>query len=76
MKVPVLCHSIISNHPFIDGNKRVGYEAMRLMLRWNGFDIKTSLENKFKFVISIAKGNVDEQSIADWIKNHSVNFEE
>jgi death-on-curing protein len=74
LKAAVLGYSIISNHPFIDGNKRVGYEAMRLMLRWNGYDIKASLKNKFKFVMSIAEGNRNEQSIADWIKNHSVNL--
>ena len=72
LKVAALGHSIISNHPFIDGNKRVGYEAMRLMLRWNGFDIKAPLVKKFKFVMSIAEGNVNEQTIADWIRNHSV----
>lgn len=74
LKVAVMCHSIISNHPFIDGNKRVGYEAMRLMLRWNGYDIKASLKNKYEFVMSIAEGIRNEQSIADWIKNHNVNL--
>ncbi len=72
LKVAVLGHSIISNHPFIDGNKRVGYEAMRLMLRWNGYDIKASLKNKFNFVMSIAEGDRNEQSIVNWIRNHSV----
>jgi len=42
------------------------------MLRWNGFDITASLDDKFKFDMSIAEGNVNEQSIADWIRNHSV----
>jgi len=41
-----MCYSIINNHPFMDGNKRVGFEGMRLMLRLNGYDVKAS--NKVK----------------------------
>ena len=70
-KAAALGHSIISNHPFVDGNKRVGFEAMRLMLRLNGYDLRASLETKFGFVMKIAKGRLTEQAIADWLKRHS-----
>ena len=70
-KAAALGHSIVSNHPFVDGNKRVGFEAMRLMLRLNGYDLHASLEAKFEFVIEIAKGQLTEQAIADWLKQHS-----
>ena len=70
-KVAALGHSVISNHPFIDGNKRIGFETMRLMLRLNGYDIRTSDEAKFDFVIDIAKGKLTEQAIADWLTQHS-----
>ena len=70
-KAAALGHSIISNHPFVDGNKRVGVEAMRLMLRLNGCDLHASLEVKFDFVMEIAKGKLTEQAIADWLKRHS-----
>ena len=70
-KAAALEHSIISNHPFVDGNKRIGFEAMRLMLRLNGYDIHASLESKFGFVMEIAKGKLAEQAIADWLKRHS-----
>ena len=70
-KTAALGHSIISNHPFVDGNKRIGFEAMRLMLRLNGYDVHASLEAKFDFVMEIAKGKLAEQAIADWLKQHS-----
>ena len=70
-KAAALGHSIISNHPFVDGNKRVGFEAMRLMLRLNGYDLHASLEAKFDVVVEIAKGKLTEQGIADWLKAHS-----
>ena len=70
-KAAALGHSIISNHPFVDGNKRVGFEAMRLMLQLNGHDLHASLDAKFEFVTDIAKGKLSEQAIADWLKRHS-----
>ncbi len=73
-KVAALGHSLISNHPFVDGNKRIGFEAMRLMLRLNGYDVHASLEAKFSFVMEIAKGKCAEQGIAEWLKQHSRPF--
>lgn len=70
-KAAALGHSIIRNHPFVDGNKRVGFEAMRLMLRLNGHDLRASVARKFEFVIEIAKGALTEQGIADWLREHS-----
>jgi death-on-curing protein len=70
-KAAALGHSIISNHPFVDGNKRVGFEAMRLMLRLNGCDIRASFQTKYAFVMGIARGKLTEQAIADWLKHHS-----
>ena len=70
-KAAALGHSVISNHPFVDGNKRVGFEAMRLMLRMNGYDLHAPLEAKFDFIMEMAKGKLTEQAIADWLKHHS-----
>lgn len=70
-KAAALGHSLISNHPFVDGNKRVGFEAMQLMLRLNGYDVHASLDAKFDFVMEIAQGKRTEQAIADWLKQHS-----
>ena len=71
IKVAVLGHSIIQNHPFIDGNKRIGFEAMRLMLRLNGHDVRAGVNEKFNFVMAIAEKKVDEHQIAEWLKKHS-----
>jgi death-on-curing protein len=71
LKTAVLGYSLINNHPFVDGNKRVGFESMRLMLRMNGYDIHASQSNKYSFVMDIAEGNMGEQEIADWIKTNS-----
>ena len=70
-KAAALGHSLVGNHPFVDGNKRVGFEAMRLMLRLNGYDLHATFEDKLHFALAIAKGERSEQAIADWLKQHS-----
>lgn len=48
-KAAALIESIVSNHPFIDGNKRTGYVTMRIFLISNGFDIKASQDEKYNW---------------------------
>ena len=69
-KSAALIESIIKNHPFIDGNKRLGYVLMRLLLMENGLDIEIDEESKYRFVIQIAKGDLKFDEICDWIKNN------
>jgi death-on-curing protein len=69
-KAAALIESIITNHPFIDGNKRTGYVLMRLMLIRNGLDILTSENIKYDFVISISKGELKFEVIKNWIEKN------
>lgn len=72
-KAAVLGHSIIKNHPFVDGNKRTGLEAMRLSLRINGWDLRTNEDAKFKFTIEVASDPaMDEPRMAEWLKSRCV----
>ena len=73
-KVAVLGHSLILNHAFADGNKRTGFEAMRLMMRLNGQDLQASQRTKFDFVIRIANKKLTEQQIADWLRERSTQY--
>lgn len=71
-KAAALGHSLIKNQPFLDGNKRTGFESMRLMLRMNGFDLRAAEDQKFDFVLKISSDpETDEHRIADWLKEHS-----
>lgn len=73
-KASVLGHSLILNHAFIDGNKRTGFESMRLFLRINGYDLRASLKTKFDFVMKIATKKMTEQQIADWLRKKSIRY--
>jgi death-on-curing protein len=61
---------ISSNHPFIDGNKRVAFQAMYLFLGLNGFRIDAPEEEVVALVLSLANGALDEPSLADWLREH------
>ena len=69
-KAAALIESIVINHPFIDGNKRFGYVAMRLILLESGLDIDAPEEDKYLFVIGIAKGELKFNEICNWIKKN------
>jgi death-on-curing protein len=69
-KAAALIESIVKNHPFVDGNKRIGYVLMRLILLENGMDIIATQVEKYNFVISIASGEFSYEQIYFWILNH------
>lgn len=71
-KAAALIESVVTNHPFIDGNKRTGYVLMRLYLMENNLDISADQKEKYEFVISIASGNSSFDQITEWIHNHIV----
>jgi death-on-curing protein len=66
-KAAALIESILINHPFVDGNKRIGYVLMRLMLMKFGLDIIATEDEKYDFVIKIAEGKYHQNEIIDWI---------
>jgi len=71
-KAAALIESLISNHPFIDGNKRIGYVLMRYYLLENNLDINATQSEKFDFVFKIAKGQSSTNEICNWIKEKSI----
>ncbi|WP_295234038.1 type II toxin-antitoxin system death-on-curing family toxin [Sediminibacterium sp.] len=58
-----LFESIITNHPFVDGNKRIGYVLMRLILLKNGLDINASKDEKYELVMGVDSGQTKLGSI-------------
>nr|WP_264901225.1 type II toxin-antitoxin system death-on-curing family toxin [Sediminibacterium sp. TEGAF015] len=71
-KAASLIESILINHPFVDGNKRTGYVLMRLLLLQNKLDIVASQEEKYSFVMDIASGYSNFETIVKWLANHKV----
>lgn len=65
-----LLESILSNHPFVDGNKRTGYTLMRIWLLQNGYDFSATQQGRYDFIIAVASGKMNYADILEWtLKN-------
>lgn len=69
-KSAAIVESIIINHPFIDGNKRMGYAFMRLLLAEEGYELRASENEIYRFIIAVAEGKMNSEKIVHWIKNN------
>ena len=70
-KTAAVCCGLIQNHGFVDGNKRVGVETMRLILVMNDCTIRYTQAELVALGLSIAQGIMDVPDVTAWIQNHS-----
>ena len=66
-KAAALGYSLVMNHPFVDGNKRVGHAAMEVMLVLNGFEITAAVAKQEALILSVAAGEVSREALVDWL---------
>ena len=66
-----LMESLVNNHPFLDGNKRVAFAAAHTLLLVNGYDLEVKPLVAYELMMqSIARGEFRFGSILEWINNH------
>lgn len=66
-----ICYNIISNHAFIDGNKRIGIYVMLMLLEYNGVKVTFTQAELINLGLGTAtKEEIKEVNILGWIKNH------
>lgn len=61
-------YSIIMNHCFIDGNKRIGILVLVILLKENGFEISWTDDDLISLGLDIASGKMDKEDFKDFIK--------
>jgi death-on-curing protein len=73
--VPVLAAAyafgLVKNHPYRDGNKRIGFLAMATFLGLNGHDLLATDAEVVAEFLALADGGVSEEALTDWIRQHS-----
>ena len=67
-KAAALGFSLVKNHPFLDGNKRVGHAAMETLLILNGFEIEAGVDEQEAFVLALAAGEIDRDELVSWLR--------
>lgn len=65
-----LGYSLISNHAFVDGNKRIGVYIMLSFLEINGIRIEATNEDIINIGLSVADGSMKYEDLLDWVKGH------
>ena len=69
-KAARLGFGLIKNHPFVDGNKRIGAHAMLVFLELNGIELNHTSEELSEIILNLAAGDADLQSLLSWILEH------
>jgi len=69
-KAAKLGYSLISNHAFIDGNKRIGMYIMISFLELNGIRIDATNEDVYQLGMAVADGSADNDDVLNWIYQH------
>jgi death on curing protein len=71
-KASDLCFSLIKNHPFIDGNKRIAHAAMEVFLVLNGFEITAAVDEQEQLILQVASGELGRDEFTGWLCYHII----
>ena len=73
-KAARLMYSLVNNHAFVDGNKRIGVLVMVTTLKLNSVELKFTQNELIELGLKTASGKADYGQILDFIKKHQNNF--
>ena len=65
-----LGYTLISNHAFVDGNKRIGVYVMLSFLEMNGIRIRCADEELVRIGLSVANGSMSYEELHNWVIDH------
>lgn len=65
-------YHLVQNHPFIDGNKRVGFSTAVVFLWVNGFRLSVDQDTAADMVLEVAQGRLDKAAIAEFLRRNSL----
>ncbi len=70
-KAATLGHSLILNHPFVDGNKRTAWEAMRTFIEENEYSLQAEHDEIIELMLKIEDKSLGVDQITSWLQDHS-----
>ncbi len=73
-KAAALCFFLVMNHPFVDGNKRVGHAAMETFLILNGCEIEATVAEQEQIILDLAAGKLTREAFTNWLKDHVIHI--
>lgn len=70
-KAARLAYGLIMNHPFVDGNKRIGAHAMLTLLVLNGIELEYAQQELSDMILQAASGESGYEELVEWVLKHS-----
>lgn len=70
-KAAALLHSLVVNHPFVDGNKRIGAAVAELFLSLNGADLLAGDDELVAITLATARGEVSAEAVWIWLRQRT-----
>ena len=64
--------AIAKNHPFLDGNKRIGAHAMLVFLALNEIETDYSQDDLINIIMGIASGQCNYADLLEWVRAHTI----
>jgi death on curing protein len=61
---------LVKNHPYRDGNKRIGFLAMVTFLEMNGLEFDATDAEVVAEILALADGRRSEAELTDWVRSH------
>ena len=71
-KAAALAYALVCNHPFVDGNKRIGHATLETFLMLNGFELVAPIDDAEHTFLSLAAGTFTRNALVAWIEQHLV----
>ncbi|MEM6362967.1 MAG: type II toxin-antitoxin system death-on-curing family toxin [Planctomycetota bacterium] len=74
-KASAVGYSLIANHPFVDGNKRIGHACIEAILMLNGYELFADLDDAEEIILAVAAGRTDRVELTKWVAEHVTHSE-
>ena len=65
-------YGLIQNHPFVDGNKRIGAHAMITFLELNNISLEYEDDELIDVILSVASGDSSDEDLVVWLRDHII----
>jgi death-on-curing protein len=63
---------LIKNHPFIDGNKRIGAHVMLTVLAMNGIELEYTQKELYEMILQVADSSASYEELLSWVLKHEI----
>ena len=71
-KAARLCYGLVQNHPFVDGNKRIGAHVMLVFLALNGVELTYTQQELTDVILQVAAGEKRYEDLLAWLLVHQL----